>query len=117
MTPHPRTSSYTKRKQARPTLVSSYNKMAAQIKKLEEKNTIEDDEVQKACRNFEKYIMEMILEERKVRDLLDVEELMYCMDKLQAPAFIELVCTFYGELCVDLFSNGSDQPVLEAGAN
>ncbi|KAJ4816985.1 Transcription repressor OFP17 [Rhynchospora pubera] len=117
MTPHPRTSSYTKRKQARPTLVSSYNKMAAQIKKVEEKNTIEDDEVQKACRNFEKYIMEMILEERKVRDLLDVEELMYCMDKLQAPAFIELVCTFYGELCVDLFSNSGDQPVLEAGAN
>lgn len=93
-------------------ITSPYKNMAAQMKKVEERTTKEDThEVLSACRSFEKYLMEMLVEERKVRDLLDVEELMYCMDKLQSPAFVELVCTFYGELCMDLFINEADQPI------
>lgn len=114
----PLTSSYTKVEPTRTTpLTPPYVKMATKLKGVEVKKTKEDFEVQKACKNFEKYITEMLLEERKVRDLLDVEELLYCMDQLQSPAFIELVCTFYGELCLDLFSNEVDQLVFEAGCN
>lgn len=110
-------SSYKKVESTPPPLTTSYKKKAIQLKEVEEKKTNEDFEVQKACMNFEKYIMEMLLEEREVRDLLDVEELMYCTDKLKSPVFIELVCTFYGELCLDLFSNEGDQSVLEASGN
>lgn len=113
----PTTSSYANVEPTRTPLTPPYVKMATKLKGVEVKKTKEDFEVQKACKNFEKYITEMLLEERKVRDLLDVEELLYCMDQLQSPAFIELVCTFYGELCMDLFSNEADQLLLEAGRN
>jgi hypothetical protein len=114
---HPHlTSSYTK-VDPTPPFASSYIKMATHLKDIRDKETEEDFEVQKACRSFEKYILEMLLEERKVRDLLDVEELIYCVDNLKSPAFIGLVCTFYGELCMDLFSNKGDQSVLEAGGH
>ncbi|OAY79962.1 Transcription repressor OFP17 [Ananas comosus] len=66
------------------------------------------DEVEEACRSFENYLMEMLVEEREVRDLMDVEELLDCWDSLKCPEFIELVCRFYGELCKDLFP--SDLP-------
>uniref|UniRef100_A0A0D9WF79 OVATE domain-containing protein n=1 Tax=Leersia perrieri TaxID=77586 RepID=A0A0D9WF79_9ORYZ len=57
-----------------------------------------------ACRSFESRLMEMLLEEGKVRDLQDVEELLRCWDRLRSPVFVDLVCSFYGELCKDLFS-------------
>ncbi|XP_047938367.1 transcription repressor OFP17 [Salvia hispanica] len=65
----------------------------------------EDDRVEEACRSFEKYLVEMIVEEGKVRDLGDVEELLYCWKELRSPVFIDLVCRFYRELCTDLFSD------------
>ncbi|KAM0999050.1 hypothetical protein ACFX13_005954 [Malus domestica] len=67
------------------------------------------DEVQDACRSFENYLVEMIIEEGKVGDLMDVEELLYCWKNLKCPVFIDLVGRFYGELCKDLFSPTSDQ--------
>ncbi|PHU16246.1 Transcription repressor OFP17 [Capsicum chinense] len=63
------------------------------------------DDVEDACRSFENYLAEMIVEEGKIRDLMDVEELLHCWKNLKSPVFIDLVCTFYGELCKDLFSN------------
>lgn len=67
----------------------------------------EDDEVEEACRSFEKYVVEMIVEEGKMRDLADVEELLYYWNGLKSPVFLDLVCRFYRELCSDLFS-GND---------
>ncbi|KAF5178418.1 Transcription repressor ofp17 [Thalictrum thalictroides] len=66
------------------------------------------DEVEDACRSFENYLLEMIMEEGKLRDLSDVEELLYCWKNLQCPVFKSLVCRFYGELCKDLFSGQDD---------
>ncbi|WOK93694.1 ovate protein family [Canna indica] len=63
-----------------------------------------EDRVEEACRSFENYLVEMIVEEGKVRDLMDVEELLYCWGNLRSPVFVELVSRFYGELCNDLFS-------------
>ncbi|KAJ8448277.1 hypothetical protein Cgig2_025201 [Carnegiea gigantea] len=64
-------------------------------------------EVEVACRSFEKYLVEMIVEERKVKDLMDVEEVLYCWKNLKSPLFVELVYRFYGELCKDLFCANS----------
>ncbi|KAL5582871.1 hypothetical protein UlMin_015313 [Ulmus minor] len=66
------------------------------------------DEVEEACRSFENYLVEMIVEEGKLKDLMDVEELLYCWKNLKCPVFIDLVSRFYGELCKDLFSAQKD---------
>ena len=66
-------------------------------------------EVEDACRSFENYLVEMIVEEGKTKDLMDVEELLYCWKNLKCPVFIDLVCRFYGELCKDLFSSDSEE--------
>ncbi|XP_009801447.1 transcription repressor OFP17-like [Nicotiana tabacum] len=63
------------------------------------------NDVEDACRSFENYLVEMIAEEGKMSDLMDIEELLYCWKNLKSPVFIDLVCRFYGELCNDLFSN------------
>ncbi|KAL6203547.1 hypothetical protein ACLB2K_027247 [Fragaria x ananassa] len=77
----------------------------AYVKAMAEKRVnADDDEVQDACRSFENYLVEMIVEEGKLRDLTDVEELLYCWKNLKCPVFIDLVGRFYGELCKDLFS-------------
>ncbi|RZC63106.1 hypothetical protein C5167_024852 [Papaver somniferum] len=62
-------------------------------------------DVDGACRSFESHLVEMIIEEGKMCDLTDVEELLYCWNNLENPVFIGLVSRFYGELCKDLFSN------------
>ncbi|GAB2249393.1 hypothetical protein Droror1_Dr00012752 [Drosera rotundifolia] len=62
------------------------------------------DEVEDECRSFENYLVEMIVEEGKLRDLMDVEELLQCWKSLNSPVFMDLVSRFYGELCKDLFS-------------
>ncbi|XP_061367372.1 transcription repressor OFP17 [Gastrolobium bilobum] len=67
-----------------------------------------NQDVEDACRSFENYLVEMIVEEGKTRDLLDVEELLYCWKNLKCPVFIDLVSRFYGELCKDLFSSHSE---------
>ncbi|CAN6206475.1 unnamed protein product [Urochloa humidicola] len=61
-------------------------------------------EVEAACRSFERQLMEMVVEERKVMVLTDVEELLRCWEELRCPAFVHLVARFYGEICIDLFS-------------
>lgn len=66
------------------------------------------EDVEDACRSFENYLVEMVVEEGKLRDLMDVEELLYCWKNLQCPVFIDLVSRFYGELCKDLFSTETD---------
>ncbi|XWS71938.1 hypothetical protein CRYUN_Cryun03dG0181700 [Craigia yunnanensis] len=66
------------------------------------------DDMEDACRSFENYLVEMIVEEGKVSDLMDVEELLYCWKNLTCPVFIDLVSRFYGELCRDLFSADND---------
>ncbi|KAL2488530.1 Transcription repressor OFP17 [Forsythia ovata] len=65
------------------------------------------EDVEDVCRSFENYLIEMIVEEGKMGDLTDVEELLYCWKNLTCPIFIDLVCRFYGELCKDLFSTTS----------
>ncbi|OMP02315.1 hypothetical protein COLO4_11196 [Corchorus olitorius] len=66
------------------------------------------EDVEDACRSFENYLVEMIVEEGKVSDLMDVEELLYCWKNLTSPVFVDLVSRFYGELCTDLFSANDD---------
>ncbi|XP_062081591.1 transcription repressor OFP17 [Humulus lupulus] len=66
------------------------------------------EDVEDACRSFENYLVEMIVEEGKVRDLMDIEELLYCWRNLKCPVFVDLVSRFYGELCNDLFSTDTD---------
>ncbi|KAL5704974.1 hypothetical protein ACHQM5_023329 [Ranunculus cassubicifolius] len=66
-------------------------------------------EAEDACRSFENYMVEMIVEEGKMRDLMDVEELLYCWKNLKCPVYKNLVCRFYGELCQDLFSSEGDE--------
>ncbi|TYJ34005.1 hypothetical protein E1A91_A05G140400v1 [Gossypium mustelinum] len=68
----------------------------------------EPSDVEDACRSFENYLVEMIVEEGKVSDLMDVEELLYCWKNLTCPVFIDLVSRFYGELCTDLFAGNDD---------
>ncbi|BAT81370.1 hypothetical protein LR48_Vigan07g086100 [Vigna angularis] len=77
---------------------------ACEVEKSEEdsRQAVED-----ACRSFENYLVEMIVEEGKTRDLMDVEELLYCWKNLKCPVYIDLVSRFYGELCKDLFSPGT----------
>lgn len=67
----------------------------------------EGEDVEEACRSFENYLVEMIVDEGKVRDLSDVEELLDCWNSLKCPVFVDLVSRFYGELCKDLFSGSS----------
>jgi len=66
-------------------------------------------QVEDTCRNFEKYLVEMIVEEGKMEDLMDVEELLHCWKNLKCPVFIDLVCRFYVEICKDLFSLDSEE--------
>lgn len=61
--------------------------------------------VEEACRSFEKYLVEMIVEEGNTKDLMDVEEVLRCWKNLKSPVFIHLVSRFYAELCKDLFSS------------
>ncbi|GJU57900.1 transcription repressor OFP17-like protein [Tanacetum coccineum] len=68
----------------------------------------EDYDTVGACKSFENYLVEMIAQEGKMTDLMDVEELLYCWKNLKSPVFINLVCRFYGELCKDLFSGHAD---------
>ncbi|OIT39924.1 transcription repressor ofp17 [Nicotiana attenuata] len=75
------------------------------------KETSVQDDVEDACTSFENYLVEMIVEEGKMRDLADVEELLYCWKNLKSPVFIDLVCRFYGELCRDLFSNSYEDDI------
>ncbi|XP_038705557.1 transcription repressor OFP17 [Tripterygium wilfordii] len=70
-----------------------------------------NDEVEDACRSFENYLVDMIVEEGKTRDLMDVEELLYCWKNLSCPVFKDLVCRFYGELCKDLFSPADNNDI------
>lgn len=73
------------------------------------KSEASSEEVEDACRSFENYLAEMIVEEGKTKDLMDVEELLYCWKNLKCPVFIDLVCRFYGELCKDLFSSDNEE--------
>jgi hypothetical protein len=72
-----------------------------------------DGVVEAACGRFERHLMEMVVGERKVADLTDVEELLCCWEELRCPAFVQLVGRFYGELCMDLFAarGGDDDDV------
>lgn len=81
----------------------SYMKMMVKLRGEESAREGENARKDEACKSFESYLMDMLVEERKVRDLMDVEELMHCWERLKSPVFIELVCRFYGELCKDLF--------------
>jgi hypothetical protein len=73
------------------------------------KSEASSEEVEDACRSFENYLAEMIVEEGKPKDLMDVEELLYCWKNLKCPVFIGLVSRFYGELCKDLFSPDDEE--------
>jgi hypothetical protein len=54
---------------------------------LEKKRqTFGDEDVEDACRSFENYLVEMMVEEGQVRDLMDVEELLYCWKNLKCPS-------------------------------
>ncbi|KAL9235514.1 hypothetical protein vseg_010265 [Gypsophila vaccaria] len=63
-----------------------------------------EEEVEDPCRSFESCLVEMIVEDGKLKDLMDVEELLYCWRSLKSPIFVDLVSRFYGEVCDDLFS-------------
>uniref|UniRef100_A0A8I6X1Y2 OVATE domain-containing protein n=1 Tax=Hordeum vulgare subsp. vulgare TaxID=112509 RepID=A0A8I6X1Y2_HORVV len=73
-----------------------------------------DGDVEEACKGFERHLMEMLVEEAKVGDLMDVEELLGCWEKLRSPVFVRLVGRFYGDLCMDLFSDLDDDASSES---
>ncbi|KAL0435084.1 UNVERIFIED_CONTAM: Transcription repressor OFP17 [Sesamum radiatum] len=73
----------------------------------------DENEIEDACRSFENYLIEMIVEEGRMTDVVDVEELLYCWKNLRSPIFIDLVCRFYGELCKDLFSSSCENYDVE----
>ncbi|VAH26443.1 unnamed protein product [Triticum turgidum subsp. durum] len=73
-----------------------------------------DGDVEEACKGFERHLMEMLVEEAKVGDLMDVEELLGCWEKLRSPVFVRLVGRFYGDLCMDLFSDLDDDVSSES---
>lgn len=77
---------------------------------------LKKDVVRDACRSFEDYMIHMIVEEGKIDDLMDMEELLYYWNNLKDPIFIDLVTRFYGELCTDLFpSNDDGWKMIETG--
>ncbi|GLT34828.1 hypothetical protein SLA2020_093210 [Shorea laevis] len=80
-------------------------------------NIVEARSYEDACRSFENYLVEMIVEEGNVSDLMDVEELLYCWKNLRCPVFIDLVSRFYGELCRDLFSTNDEVECENVGKN
>ncbi|XP_010252419.1 PREDICTED: transcription repressor OFP17 [Nelumbo nucifera] len=82
-------------------LAPAYARICEAINKREVER---QKDLKDACRSFENYLVEMIVEEGKVGDLMDVEEFLYCWKNLTSPVFTDLVCRFYGELCKDLFS-------------
>lgn len=99
-----------------PSLVTpSYMKVIVKMRGEERMHEEENAGVNKACKSFESYLMEMLVEERKVRDLMDVEELVHCWERLKSPVFIELVCRFYGELCKDMLSCDEEHRIESAG--
>ncbi|KVI11373.1 transcription repressor OFP17-like [Cynara cardunculus var. scolymus] len=90
-------------------LTPAYIKMR-RVDDMENMQVQEDEDVaEHACQSFENYLVKMIAEEGKMRDLVDVEELLYCWKNLKSPLFINLVCRFYGELCHDLFPSKVDE--------
>ncbi|KAI3450248.1 hypothetical protein Pfo_006913 [Paulownia fortunei] len=88
-------------------LTPAYIRMSGATKK----EVSDQDDVEDARRSFENYLIDMIIEEGKMRDLVDVEELLYCWKNLRSPVFIDLVCRFYGELCKDWFSNSCENDI------
>ncbi|KAJ0979220.1 hypothetical protein J5N97_014694 [Dioscorea zingiberensis] len=73
-------------------------------------------EVDEACRSFENYLVEMIVEEGKVRDLMDVEELLTCWNSLKSPVFVDLVSRYLpsrktGEIAALHLSKVDDGPI------
>ncbi|KAJ4895392.1 ovate family protein 17 [Raphanus sativus] len=68
----------------------------------------EEDDVKEACRRFEDYMINLITEEGKFDDVMDMEEVIYHWNNLNNPIFIKLVTRFYGELCTDLFPSDND---------
>ncbi|XP_021840148.1 transcription repressor OFP17 [Spinacia oleracea] len=89
-------------------ITPGYLRIISDSKKASSDDLEEEDEVEDACKSFESYLMEMIVEEGKVKDLMDVEELLYCWRNLKSPVFVDLVSRFYGELCRDLFSSSEE---------
>jgi len=83
--------------------------------KKETSGNVED--IEESCRSFENYLVQMIVEEGKLVDLTDVEELVYCWRNLKSPIFIDLVCSFYGELCKDLFSPSDEAQSIESSTS
>ncbi|XP_019178298.1 PREDICTED: transcription repressor OFP17-like [Ipomoea nil] len=66
-----------------------------------------------ACRRFEKCLAGIVAGEGRMaaRDLMDVEDLVYCWENLRCPVFLDLVCRFYRELCKDVFSDNVDPKI------
>ncbi|CAA7026337.1 unnamed protein product [Microthlaspi erraticum] len=73
-----------------------------------QRHVSKEDAAKEACRSFENYMIHMIVEEGKLDDLVDMEELLFYWKKLNSPTFIDLVTRFYGELCTDLFPTPSN---------
>lgn len=60
-------------------------------------------DVDNACKQFRKCLIEMVAEDKNVTDLIDVEELLYCYQNLTCPVYRDLVSHFYTEICSDIF--------------
>ncbi|RRT71039.1 hypothetical protein B296_00024741 [Ensete ventricosum] len=67
------------------------------------------DEVGAACRSFRSCLAEMLAEEGRVEDLVNVEELLHHWSCLRSPAFVELVCSFYEQVCNELFTGSEEE--------
>ncbi|CAL9055205.1 unnamed protein product [Musa banksii] len=70
------------------------------------------DEVEAACRSFRSCLAEMLAEEGRVEDLVNVEELLHHWSSLRSPAFVELVCSFYEQVCNELFIGSEEEELL-----
>ncbi|XP_076889601.1 transcription repressor OFP17-like [Bidens hawaiensis] len=84
-------------------LTPAYIKMGRNVTIEEDDNDVED-----GYQRFESYLVKMVAEEGNMKDLVDVEELLYCWKNLKNPVFMNLASRFYGELCKDMFSSNVD---------
>ncbi|XP_065043545.1 uncharacterized protein LOC135676365 [Musa acuminata AAA Group] len=71
-----------------------------------------EPEVEAACRSFRSCLAEMLAEEGRVEDLVNVEELLHHWSSLRSPAFVELVCSFYEQVCNELFIGSEEEELL-----
>ncbi|KAG6506539.1 hypothetical protein ZIOFF_031863 [Zingiber officinale] len=112
--PSPITPAYVKlaRLRSSASSVSNEGEISMLLQEEEEEEEAADEEAEAACWRFERCVAEMLAAEEKVSDLVEVEELLSYLRDLTSPAFVELVGSFYEQICRDLFIRSDDDDAM-----